>query len=126
MAGLRNTGLMRTKIELRNSTRGATIGTQITIADTSVARRVGLLGRRELSPGCGLLIRPSCGVHTFGMLFSIDAIALDKALRVLKLWPELALFRVTSLQRKAHSILELPAGRIGRCRIHVGDQLELV
>jgi uncharacterized membrane protein (UPF0127 family) len=117
---------MRTKIELRDRTSGTTIGTQITIADTSVARLVGLLGRRELSPGCGLLIRPSCGVHTFGMLFSIDAIALDKGLRVLKLWPGLAPFRVTSLQRKAHSVLELPAGQISRCRIQVGDQLELV
>jgi hypothetical protein len=60
------------------------------------------------------------------MLFSIDAIALDKSLRVVKLWPRLAPFRVTSLHRKAHSILELPAGQISDCRIHVGDQLELV
>ena len=114
------------KIELRDRTSGTTIGTQITIADTSVARLAGLLGRRQLDPGCGLLIRPCCGIHTFGMLFSIDAVALDKSLRVLKLWPGLAPFRVTSPQRKAHSILELPAGQISHCRIHVGDQLELV
>jgi uncharacterized membrane protein (UPF0127 family) len=85
-----------------------------------------LLGRRRLDPGCGLLIRPCFVIHTFGMLFSIDAVALDKGLRVLKLWPGLAPFRVTSPQRKAHSILELPAGQISHCRIHVGDQLELV
>jgi uncharacterized protein len=117
---------MTTQIELRDRTSGTTIGTQITIADTSVARLVGLLGRRQLRPGCGLLIKPSCGIHTFGMLFSIDAVALDKGLRVLKLWPGLAPFRITSLQRKTHSILELPAGQIRHCRIHVGDQLELV
>lgn len=117
---------MRTNIELRDRTSGTTIGTRITIADTSLTRLVGLLGRRQLDPGCGLLIRPSCGIHTFFMLFSIDAIALDKSLRVVKLWPRLAPFRVTSLHRKAHSILELPAGQISDCRIHVGDQLELV
>ena len=117
---------MRTEIELRDRTSGTTIGTQITIADTSLTRLVGLLGRRQLNAGCGLLLRPSCGIHTFGMLFSIDAVALSEDLRVVKLWPELAPFRVTSLQRKAHSILELPAGRIRQCRIHVGDQLELV
>jgi uncharacterized protein len=117
---------MRTKIELRDRTSGTTIGTQITIADTSLTRLVGLLGRRQLAAGCGLLIRPSCGIHTFGMLFPIDAVALSKDLRVVKLWPRLAPFRVTSLQRKAHSILELPAGQIGHCRIEVGDQLELV
>jgi uncharacterized membrane protein (UPF0127 family) len=117
---------VRTNIGLRDRTSGTTIGTRITIADTSLTRLVGLLGRRQLDPGCGLLIRPSCGIHTFFMLFSIDAIALDKSLRVVKLWPRLAPFRVTSLQRKAQSILELPAGQISDCRIHVGDQLELV
>jgi uncharacterized protein len=84
------------------------------------------MGRRRLDAGCGLLIRPSCGIHTFGMLFSIDVVALDRSLRVVKVWPRLAPFRVTSIQRKAHSFLELPAGQIGHCRIKVGDQLEFV
>lgn len=123
---MREPDSVRTNIELRDRTSGTTIGTRITIADTSLTRLIGLLGRRQLDPGCGLLIRPSCGIHTFGMLFSIDAVALDKGLWVVKLWPRLAPFRVTSLQRKAHSILELPAGQISDCRIHVGDQLELV
>jgi hypothetical protein len=96
------------------------------IAGTSLTRLAGLLGRRRLEPGCGLLIRPSCGIHTFGMLFSIDAVALGKDLRVVKVWPGLAPFRMTSLQRSAQSVLELPAGQIDRCRIKVGDQLELI
>jgi hypothetical protein len=96
------------------------------IADTSLTRLAGLLGRRSLEAGSGLLIRPSCGIHTFGMLFSIDAVALGKDLRVVKLWPGLVPFRVTRLQRKAHSVLELAAGQIGHCRICVGDQLELI
>jgi uncharacterized protein len=117
---------MRTQIALRDRTSGTTIGTRITIADTSLTRLAGLLGRKQLDAGCGLLIRPSCGVHTFGMLFSIDVVALDKTLRVVKLWPRLPPFRVTSIQLKAHSMLELPAGQIHHCRIKVGDQLELV
>lgn len=102
------------------------MATRITIADTSLTRLAGLMGRRRLDAGCGLLIRPSCGVHTFGMFFSIDVVALDKGLRVLKLWPRLAPFRVTSIHLKAHSFLELPAGQISHCRIKVGDQLEFV
>ena len=117
---------MRNNIELRDRTRGTTIGTEITIADTFLTRLAGLLGRKQLDAGCGLIIRPSRGIHTFGMLFPIDAVALSQDLRVVKLWPRLAPFRVTSLQRKAHSILELPAGQIYHCQIHVGDQLELV
>jgi uncharacterized membrane protein (UPF0127 family) len=114
------------KIELRDRTSATTVGTRIAIADTPFTRLVGLIGRRRLDAGCGLLIRPSCGIHTFGMLFSIDVVALDRRLRVVKVWPRLAPFRVTSIHRKAHSFLELPAGQIGHSRIKVGDQLEFV
>ena len=113
-------------MNLRNITRATTVGTRITIADTSLRRLIGLLGKRRLDAGCGLLIRPSSGVHTFGMLFSIDVVALSKNLQVLKLWPRLAPFRVTSVSLKTHSILELPAGQISDCGIKVGDQLEFV
>jgi uncharacterized membrane protein (UPF0127 family) len=113
-------------VELRDITRATTVGTRITIADTSLTRLVGLAGRRRLDAGCGLLIRPSCGIHTFGMLFSIDVVALDRRLEVLKLWHRLAPLRVTSISLKMHSILELPAGQINHCRIQVGDKLEFV
>ena len=113
-------------MNLRNITRATTVGTQITLADTSLTRLLGLVGRRRLDAGCGLLIRPSFGIHTFGMLFSIDVVALSRNLRVLKLWHRLAPFRVTSIHLKTHSMLELPAGQISNCQMQVGDQLELL
>ena len=111
-------------MHLRNRTRATTVGTQITIADSSLTRLIGLVGRRRLDAGCGLLIRPSSGIHTFGMLFSIDVVALSRSLRVLKLWHRLAPFRITSISLKTHCMLELPAGQISNCQIQVGDQLE--
>jgi uncharacterized protein len=111
---------------LRDLTRATIVGTRITIADTSLTRLIGLVGRRGLDSGCGLLIRPSSGIHTFGMLFSIDVVALSKDLRVLKLWHRVAPFRMTSINLKIHSMLELPAGQISRCQMEVGDQLEFV
>jgi uncharacterized protein len=113
-------------MHLIDVTRATTVGTRITIADTSLTRLIGLMGRRRLDAGCGLLIRPSSGIHTFGMLFSIDAVALDKNLRVLRVWHRLAPFRMTSIHLKTDSMLELPAGQICNCRIGVGDQLEFV
>src|SRR3984957_1873737 len=101
-----------TTMHLRNITRAGTVGTRITIADTSLSRLIGLVGRRQLDSGCGLLIRPSSGIHTFGMLFAIDVVALSRDLRVLRLWQRVAPFRVTSIHLKTHSILELPAGQI--------------
>jgi uncharacterized membrane protein (UPF0127 family) len=111
---------------LKNKTKATTIGSGITIADTCLTRLVGLAGRRRLDAGCGLLITPSSGIHTVGMLFAIDVIALTKTLQVVKLWQDLPPFRVTSISMKVHSVLELPAGEIGKCRIEIGDQLEFV
>jgi uncharacterized membrane protein (UPF0127 family) len=113
-------------MNLMDVTRATTVGTRITIADTSFTRLIGLMGRRRLDAGCGLLIRPSFGIHTFGMLFSIDVVALDKNLQVLKVWHRLAPFRITGIHLKADSMLELPAGQIRNCQITVGDQLEFV
>jgi uncharacterized protein len=113
-------------MNLVDVTRATTVGTQITLADTSLTRLIGLAGRRRLDAGCGLLIRPSSGIHTFGMLFSIDVVALDRGLRVLKLWHRLVPFRVTSIHLRTHSMLELPAGQIRNCHMEVGDQLALV
>src|SRR5271169_2028799 len=99
-------------MNLRNITRATTVGTRITIADTSLSRLIGLAGRRRLDSGCGLLILPSSGIHTFGMLFAIDVVALSRNLQVMKVWHRLAPFRVTSINLKTHSVLELPAGQI--------------
>ena len=96
------------------------------MADTSLARLIGLAGRRRLDAGCGLFIKPSSGIHTFGMLFAIDVVALNKDLQVVKLWRRLPPFRVTSVSLKIQSILEIPAGEISKCQIEVGDQLEIV
>ena len=66
------------------------------------------------------LIRHSYFWHAF----SIDVVALNKSLQVLKVWHRLAPFRITSIHLKTNSVLELPAGQIENCRIEVGDQLQ--
>jgi uncharacterized protein len=47
-------------------------------------RLVGLLGRRSLPAGCGLLLSPCNAVHTLGMRFPIDIVFIDSAWRVLR------------------------------------------
>jgi hypothetical protein len=105
--------------------KAVTIGSRIGLADTSLSRLFGLLGKRTLDPGAGILIRPSTGVHTFGMLFPIDVVALDRNLCVVSLWRELPPFRVTTISTKFHSVLELAPGQIDLCGIRVGDRLAI-
>jgi len=111
---------------LRNITRATTVGSHIAIADTSLTRLIGLVGKRRLDAGCGLLIKPSSGIHTFGMLFSIDVVALSKSLCVLRLWRGVAPFRIIGISLKTYCMLELPAGQISNCQMKVGDQLEFL
>ena len=86
----------------------------------------GLIGRssQAFSPGMGLWIVPSKGIHTFGMSFPIDAAYLDSSNRVLKLYHRLAPFRFAALMLRAQSILELPAGTLDQTRTEIGDVLE--
>jgi uncharacterized protein len=114
------------QITVTNVTKAVTIGTRIDLADTFSSRLFGLVGRREIGRDRGLLIQPSAGVHTFGMVFPIDVVALDRRGCVLRTWRHLAPFRVTRLSFRIHTCLKLAAGEVDRCRIEAGDQLEVV
>jgi len=101
------------------------VGDAVELADTSRKRLFGLLGRRGLDAGGGLWIKPSSGVHTFFMAFTIDVVGLDGDLRVIKLWRCLAPWRVTSVSFKLRSVVELPCGTIAQSGMEVGDQLQI-
>ena len=69
------------QVYIYNRTRESFVATKAVVANSYVARLVGLLGktRRWARPGSGLWILPSRGVHTIGMLFPIDVIFLNKS-----------------------------------------------
>ena len=108
-----------------NTTRGTLVGDSIELADTSMTRMFGLLGKRGLDAGGGLWIKPSSGVHTFFMAFSIDVVGLDRDLKVIKLWRCIPPFRVTSVSLKLRSVIELPCGTIAQAQTQLGDQIEI-
>src|SRR5256885_8101099 len=84
----------------------------------------GLIGRRGLPAGEGLLLSPAPAIHTAFMRFPIDALFLDRDLRVLDVVEQLGPWRVAS-KRRAHAVLELAAGELARHSVEVGDVLEL-
>jgi uncharacterized membrane protein (UPF0127 family) len=94
------------------------------LADRPLRRMRGLMGRPSLLAGEGMLIRPAPAIHTAFMRFSIDALFLDRDLRVLEIVEDLPPWRIAS-QRRARAVLELAAGESARCGVHVGDRLEL-
>lgn len=112
-------------LKVTNTTRGTTVGDKVELANTSLTRMFGLLGHKRLDAGEGLWIKPSSGVHTFFMRFTIDVIGLDANLKVIKLWHSLPPWRVTSVSMKLKSVVELPSGAIKAATVQVGDQLEI-
>jgi uncharacterized protein len=94
------------------------------VADSAFSRTRGLLGRDQLPPGEGLLLRPAGSIHTAFMRFPIDAVFLDRDLTVLAIARELPAWRAAG-RRGARAVLELPAGECERRGIEVDDRLEL-
>ena len=80
------------------------------VADTFATRLRGLLGRRSLPSGEGLLIRRESSVHTCFMRFAIDVVFLDADLRVLRVDSNVGPWRLKAC-RGAQAVLELRADR---------------
>jgi uncharacterized protein len=109
---------------VRNLDREAVLASNVRLADTPRARRVGLLKHESLQPGDGLWIFPSQAIHTFGMRFPIDVAFLDSELRVRRVYPGLVPYRLTSFIWGAKSVLELPSGSLASTGTMAGDQLQ--
>jgi hypothetical protein len=82
----------------------------------------GLLGRRELPSGEGILLKPASSIHMAFMRFAIDAVFLDRELRVVKVAADVKPWRAAGA-RGAKSVLEISAGEAARRGLKVGDRL---
>ena len=103
---------------------GTVVARGCELADTSLKRMRGLLGRDALGAGSGLWIRPCNSVHTWFMRFPIDVIFLDSEASVVRIEPELKPWRMTRIVLSARSVLELEAGAAKRAGLKPGDRLE--
>jgi len=106
-----------------NQTRECFLSLGVTPADTTFARLKGLIGRLRLRFDEGLWVVPSCGVHTFGVLFPVDLVYLDHNHRVIEIVEHFPRFRIAPLRSQAASVLELPTHTIYSSQTLVGDQL---
>ena len=110
-------------VTVLNTTRNTVLGDRIGVAETSVSRMVGLLGKRGLEPGTGLLIIPSQAIHTVAMKFPIDVVFIDRNWKVIHLRPEMIPYRLTGIHWRARCVLELPTGVIAETSTAIGDEL---
>jgi uncharacterized protein len=104
---------------------GSVVCERCVVADRILSRMKGLLGKRELIAGEGLLIQPAPSIHTWFMRFPIDVVFLARNGAVLKVSPHVKPWRMRSC-RRALAVLELAAGEAEVRGITVGDRIDRV
>ena len=102
---------------------GRVLAERLLVPRTFLGRGVGLMLRRQLQPGTGMWIVPCSGIHTFFMRFAIDAVFVDRRLRIVRVRLGLAPWRLVPLVLGGHSVIELPAGTLAGLRLERGEAL---
>jgi len=106
-----------------NKTRECFLSLGVTVADTTLSRLRGLIGRFHLKSDEGIWIVPSSGVHTLGVMVPLDLIYLDESYRVIHQVEHFPTFRIAPIRADADSVLELPTHTLYSSQTQVGDQL---
>lgn len=101
---------------------GRVVCERCVVADRAHRRMRGLLGRRGLKAGEGMVLRPAWNVHTAFMRFPIDVVFLDSDQVVVRLERAVAPWRTVSC-RGAREVVELAAGECERRGLEVGDRV---
>ena len=100
------------------------VATHCEVANSFLTRGFGLIPRSRLATGEGLLITKTGSITMFFMRFAIDAIFLDRSMRVLRVAEDLRPWvPAVGAPRGTDSVLELPAGTVARTGTQAGDEL---
>jgi uncharacterized protein len=91
---------------------GVVLAASVAVADSFRRRLRGLLGRRAMKAGEGLLLLDCDSVHTVGMGYAIDVAFLDAERKVVRSIAGLRPWRFCLGGARAVHALELPAGRL--------------
>jgi uncharacterized membrane protein (UPF0127 family) len=112
-------------VTVTNVTRTTSLGDRIQVAERGLDGIIGLLGRRSLDAGQGMLIVPTQAVHTIGMAFPIDLVFIDKRNTVIGTRENIPPYRFSKFYWKALGVIELPVGTIRNTDTRPGDQLKV-
>ena len=108
--------------ELVLESSGRVVIPNLEVAVESATRKRGLLGRKGLAVGAGLVIAPTNAVHTFFMRFPIDILFVTKAGEVVKVRRAVPAWRIAGAFL-GYAVVELAAGGAARSGLDVGDRV---
>ncbi len=104
--------------------QGKMLWDNVRLADRFFSRLKGLLGKRCLLPGEGLLISPCNQVHTFFMRFPIDVVLITKDLKIACV-ETLSPDKIGTRVKEAAYVLEVAAGSARQFMLESGDTIAI-
>ena len=105
-----------------NVKTGKIIADNLEMKDTFLGRLIGLLGKKGLKKGQGIILKPCNQIHTCFMRFNIDVVFISKDLKVLKIIKNMGAWHFSPIVLKSIYTLEVAAG--GVKDLAVGDQVK--
>ena len=110
---------------VRVSYNNKVLSEKILLAETLSTRLIGLMFKKEISGGDGLLIEPCNSIHTCFMRYPLDIAFINRKNEVVKIIRNLKPWRMTWIYFRANKTLELPAGKLPM-DLKEGDRLEVI
>lgn len=95
------------------------------VADTSISRLIGLLGRAGLEAGTGMVLKPCNMIHTWFMRFPIDVLFVNDEGIVVRAVEALRPFSVAWGGSEASQTIELPVGTLARVGVGSGARVRM-
>lgn len=111
-------------MKVYNSTQNDLIADNVKVADNFFSRSIGLLSKKSLSEGEGLIIKPCCSIHTFFMKFNIDVLFINKKNKVIALYEKVNPWNVLPIHITSYYVIELPSGTISKKNIDKGSLIK--
>ncbi|MDP4092478.1 MAG: DUF192 domain-containing protein [Bacillota bacterium] len=110
-------------MKIVNLTRNKSLADNCIHADSFLSRFKGLMLKKNISPGSGLLIKPCSSIHMFFMRFSIDVIFIDRDNVIIHTMSGIKPWHVSPFIKGSKSVLELPEGTIVITGTNKGDKI---
>jgi uncharacterized protein len=106
---------------IRNGRTGDVLASKADEAAGPIQSLLGLMFKRSIPDGYGLVFRPARGIHTNFMRFPIDLVFFDRQNLVVKVRPAMVPWRWDFT--RAAGVIEMNPGSASRANLQPGDPL---
>ena len=112
-------------MKIYNSTQKNLIADDVKVANTFIARTLGLITKKIIAESEVLVIKPCNSIHTFFMKFPIDVLFVDANDEIVALYENVKPWRILPIHFNSLYVVELKAGQISAKKIVKHDIIQI-